>query len=109
MPVIFRMLDTTVHWQSRVNALNLITIAVDEAPAETAACLPDIIPGLTPCMTDTKKEVKSASKDAMKKALSVAGESGAQRTQHHPLARQPTHRRSSSRSPTRRSATRCKP
>eukprot|EP00620_Florenciella_sp_RCC1587_P013754 CAMPEP_0182570326 /NCGR_PEP_ID=MMETSP1324-20130603/10671_1 /TAXON_ID=236786 /ORGANISM="Florenciella sp., Strain RCC1587" /LENGTH=1068 /DNA_ID=CAMNT_0024784705 /DNA_START=58 /DNA_END=3264 /DNA_ORIENTATION=- len=75
MPVIFRMLDNSVHWQSRVNALNLISIAVEEAPAETAACLPDIVPGLTPCMTDTKKEVKSASKDAMKKALSVAGNS----------------------------------
>ena len=73
MRVTCRSLDTTVHWQARCTALNLITQAVDEAPQELAACLPEIIPSLTPCMTDTKKEVKSASKATMTKVINGSG------------------------------------
>lgn len=70
---LYKFLEVSHGWQTRVLALNIITSFSDSAAVQLGYALPDVVPAVTPCIGDTKKQVKTAAIAAMTAACDVIG------------------------------------
>jgi|EP00670_Eutreptiella_braarudii_P004636 elongation factor 3 len=60
-------------WQTKIAALNMLSVISDKAPRDTAAVLAQIVPVASECMWDTKKDVGVAAKDTLLKVCAAIG------------------------------------
>lgn len=66
LPAFFGALTIEKKWQTKQASLDYIRSLATTAPAQIAACLPDIIPEVAHGMWDTRKEVKQSATETMK-------------------------------------------
>lgn len=71
LPALSKSILESPKWPEKMTALKCLDVLVEQAPAQTAVRLPDLIPTVSSAMWDTKKEVKAGAHAAMEKLCSL--------------------------------------
>lgn len=72
LPILFEAM-LAQKWQTNEGACKLLSALADNAPAQVAVCLPDIVPKATEAMGNARDQVKKAAVEAMTKCCNVVG------------------------------------